>query len=205
MLKANAGTLANLITNQQNYAGVNDAQAVAVRNMRLNGNISNQLANSWNCGIVLNNDSPSGNYEWQDGRHQVSNVLIESFTGDGLVQQNRGTCQFSDVQVFNVGGSGFIVAVDNELTNCDAGGCGIEGFWVQDNSILSNCKAWYCGSALTTSRTSGAARSVTAPSNAWDNGGSATTYSLANGFGNGFLIAGQPGSGAMQGNTAARY
>ena len=198
-LKANAGTLANLITNQQNYAGSNDAQAVAVRNMRLNGNISNQLANSWNCGIVLNNDSPSGNYEWQDGRHQVSNVLIESFTGDGLVQQNRGTCQFSDVQVFNVGGSGFIVSVDNELTNCDAGGCGIEGFWVQDNSQLSNCKAWYCGSALTTSRTSGVAASVTAPNNSWDNGGSATTYSLANGFGNGFLIAGQPGGGAMQG------
>lgn len=203
-LKANAGLLANLITNQQNYAGSNDAQATSVRNMRLDGNRGSQLANSWNCAIVFSNDTPSGNYEYNDGRHQASNLLIQYFTGDGLVAVGNGVTQVSNVQVWQCNGFGFIFNVDNEVTNCDAGGCGIDGFWLQSNSQLANCKAWFCGNALSTNRfagSPGAAASVTAPNNPWDNGGAALTYSLANGFGNGFLV-GQPASGALQGNNS---
>ena len=193
----------NLITNQQNYAGVNDAQATSVRDMRLDGNKGSQLANSWNCGLVFNNDTPSGNYEYTDGRHQASNLLIQNFTGDGLVVAQNGVTQLSDIQVWSCNGFGFVLNVDNEVVNCDAGGCGIDGFWLQGNSQLINCKAWFCGNALTTNRfagSGGAAQSVTAPSNPWDNGGAALTYSLANGFGNGFLI-GVASSGALIGNA----
>lgn len=207
-LKTNAGTLANLITNKQDYEGVNDAQAVTVRNLRLEGNKGNQLANSWNCGIVFNNDTPSGNYEWTDGRHQVSNVIIDQFTGDGFVQADRGVVQVSNVQVFDVDGFGFNINIDSEYVNCDAGGCGLDGWLIQGNNLLSNCKSWYSGYKLTSNRFSGAGATATTrtpPTNAWDGGNIAgLVFSLANGYGNGFTyrnISGSSVAGNYNGGT----
>ncbi len=210
-LKDNAGVGAALITNRQNYSGGNDAQGVQIRNLRLHGNRGAQLPGSWNSGIVLRNDTPSGSYEWVDGRHQISNVLIEQFTGTGIVQTGRGAAQISDVQVFDCDGHGMNLGVDCEVTSCDVGAIGLDGFLSQGNSTFSNCKAWFCGAYLTSSRYEGTpATAVTRDAPAgmpWE--GSDITgglvYSLTNGFGNGFHfidIGGTSVVGNYAGGTA---
>lgn len=211
-LKANAGVNANLITNQQNYSGVNDAQLCTIRDLWLDGNRPNQLAGSWNSGIVLNNSTPSGTYQTTDGRHQVSNVWIENFTGSGLVQAGRGGSQFSDINVWNVGRFGFNCGIDCEYVNCESGGTGLDGWLIQGNNLLSNCKAWYAGSSLVTGRSSGqpsTAQSVTPAVGGfnWDGVNvPGLTYSLANGWGNGFhwaKIENTTYEGNYNGGTAA--
>jgi len=198
-LRASATTLENLIMNVQNYSGVNDAQACGVHKMRLEGNKGSVSGSNWNCGIVFQNSTPSGSYEYTDSRHQVSNVLIQNFSGDGFVQTGRGVVQGTNIQVWTCNGFGFNLSIDSMYTNCDAGGNGLDGFLVQGNNMLSNCKAWYSGYSLMTNRFgSSTAVSVSAPANSWD-GGNITgglTYSLANGFGNGFLYYNIGGSSA---------
>jgi len=198
-LRASATTLENLIMNVQNYSGVNDAQACGVHKMRLEGNKGSVSGSNWNCGIVFQNSTPSGSYEYTDARHQVSNVLIQNFTGDGFVQTGRGVVQGANIQVWTCNGFGFNLSIDSMYTNCDSGGNGLDGFLVQGNNMLSNCKAWYSGYSLMTNRFgTSTAVSVSAPANSWD-GGNITgglTYSLANGFGNGFLYYNIGGSSA---------
>lgn len=193
LLRASATTLENLIMNVQNYSGVNDAQACGVHNMRLDGNKFNVSGSNWNCGIVFQNSTPSGSYEYTDARHQVSNVVIQYFKGDGFVQSGRGVVQAMNVQTWTCDGFGFNLAIDSMYTNCDAANSGLDGFLIQGNNMLSNCKAWYSGNVLTTNRFSGSAgatASVAAPANAWDGGNisGGLTFSMANGFGNGFLV-----------------
>ncbi|MBL7487085.1 glycosyl hydrolase family 28-related protein [Frankia sp. AgW1.1] len=200
-LRSSATSVENLIMNVQNYSGVNDAQACGVHNMRLEGNNGGVSGSNYNSGIVFKNDTPSGTYEYTDARHQVSNVLIQNFTGNGFVQTGRGVVQAMNVQIWSCNGFGFNINIDSQYINCDAGNCGLDGFLIQGNNMLSNCKAWFSGNKLTSNRYSGSAGSattVTAPANAWDGGNisGGLTFSIANGWGNGFVYYNISGSSA---------
>jgi hypothetical protein len=193
-LKTTAGQFDNLFMNAQDIGSTYDANCCQVFDMTLDGQSGSQSAGSpWQAGLVFSNRSPSGSFEYVDGRHQASNLLIQNFTGDGLVQTGTGACQFSDIQVWLCNGFGINVDTDGEMSNCDVGACGLCGIIVQDNYQLTGCKSWFSGAALTSTRGTGAtATTRTAPSGAgappWD-GGSITgglTFSLANGYGNGF-------------------
>lgn len=141
------------------------ATMISVRDMRLDGNVSNQNALSWTGGICFNgsgsNGSGAGNLEYTDIRCQVNNVVIQYFTGDGLTTISRGTSQLDNVQSWANQGCGFNLNIDNEVTNCDAGQSGLDGFFVNGCSQLANCKAWYSGyigataAAITTGATTG--------------------------------------------------
>lgn len=198
--KAAAGSRANMFTNSQNYSSTNDAQSIQIRDLMLDGNRANN-ASTWQCAVVLINDTPSSNYEWVDGRHFVQGLLIQNFTGDGIVQQGRGGSIIANNQVFYVGGFGYNVDIDNYLVGNDAGAIGLDGFLMHGSNYLVGCKAWFCGDALTSSRYAGnnaTAQTVTPPSgNSWD-GGSLTggyVFSLANGWGNGFAWRDPSGTG----------
>lgn len=197
----------NMIMNQQLVGTSWDANCVQVHDMTLDGAKSAMSSGWWNCGIVLSNRTPSGGGEYTDGRHQCSNLLIQNFTGDGFVQSGRGVVQGSDIQVWACSGFGFNIGIDSYYTNCDAGGCGLDGWLIQGNNMLSNCKAWFSGSSLQSTRGTGAtALTVTPPSaNAWDGGSiSGLVFSLANGFGNGFLwynISGTATAGNYSGGS----
>lgn len=206
--KDNAANGAVLIRNKQsNTGGAADAQGVTIRNLMLDGNRWNQGVGAWQCGIVLINDTPDGSdAEYTDGRHQVSNVFIGSFTGDGLVQSGRGDDQFTDIQAWDIQGFGFNVDTDSFLVNCDAGGCGIDGFIIQGSTQLSNCKSWYSGGRLMNGRDAGTnatAVLIDPPAfNYWDGSGiSGHKFSLANGYGCGFSIRNISGSSA-DGNSS---
>lgn len=206
-LKSGAATLDNMFINQQNYSGINDAQACSIRDMRLDGNLSGQGA-TWNCGIVFNNDTPSGSFSYTDGRHFVSNVIIQNFTGDGFVQAGRGGVTCVNVQVWDCSGFGFNLFEDSHYTNCNVGGCGIDGFLIHGGSNrLTSCKAYFSGAALVSGRGVGATLlSVTPPANAWDGGNIAgLTFSLANGFGNGFHWESVNGSSRAGNFSAGSY
>lgn len=175
-LPASSPTLANMITNATN------AQYCRISDMTLDGNNGAQGAGAWQSGIVLNN-GPA------DGRHMVTRVRVQNFTGDGVVQVGRGSSQFSDISVFNCLGFGFNVHEDCYFVNCDIGASGIDGFIIQGGSNrIVGCKSWFSGAALVSGRGVGATLlSVTAPANSWDGGGIAgLTFSLANGYGSGF-------------------
>lgn len=202
-LKPSAGQFANLIVNSQDAgASGNGAQACTIQNLRLDGNNGNQGGGSWQSGIVFTNTySPSWPYEYHDARHLVTNVLVQYFTGDGIVIDDSVV---DNANVWSIGGFGYIIASDANISNSSAGGCGLDGFVINGSSQLTNCKAWFCGSALTSGRYSGdhaTALTVASPPNDWD-GGSGITYSLANGYGNGFLLGPLPGSGQDPGNAA---
>lgn len=190
-LKNGAGARVNLVMNEQNYAGVDDAQGFQIRDLRLDGNRPNN-AGTWNSGIVLRNDTPATNFQYNDGRHQVSNVMIENFSGNGFVQSGRGTVQATNVQVWDVDGFGFNVDMDSEYSNCDAGGTGLCAWLVQGNNLFANCKGWFAGSKLTSNRFNAGtatATTVTPPANAWDGGNvPGLVFSLANGWGNGWTF-----------------
>jgi hypothetical protein len=199
----------NLIMNQQLAGTSYDANCVQVRDLRIDGNKSAMSAGWRNCGIVLSNRTPSGGFEYTDGRHQVSNVLIQNFTGDGLVQAGRGVVQASDVQAWVCNGFGFNLNEDSEYVNCDAGACGLDGFIIQGGSNrLTGCKAWFSGAALVSGRGAGATLlTVTAPPNSWD-GGNITgglTFSLANGYGNGFLWRNISGTSVASNSSGGSY
>lgn len=213
-LSSSAAKFDNLLTNAQLIGTTYDANCCQVRDMTLDGNAGAMSAGWWNSGIVFSNRTPSGGYEYLDGRHQASNLLIQNFTGDGLVQAGRGESQFSDIQVWLVNGFGFNINEDSEYSNCDAGGCGLDGFLIQGGSNrLVGCKSWFSGAKLTSTRGSGAsATTVAAPSGTgapdWDGGNQASpiTFSLANGYGSGFLwlsISGTSTSGNHSTNTLA--
>lgn len=179
-LPANSATLANMITNGTN------AQYCRISDMTLDGNNANQGAGAWQAGIVLNNPPA-------DGRHIVSRVRIQNFTGDGLVQLNRGSSQFSDIQIFGCNGFGVNAHEDCYYTNIDVGASGLDGFLIQGGSNrFASCKSFFSGAALVSGRGAGATLlTVTPPAQAFD-GGSLTggfTFSLASGFGSGFHYA----------------
>lgn len=190
--RANQAPTAVMITNRQNYSGVTDAQGVDIAGLFLDGNKAQQPAGSWQSGILLRNDTPGPDAQWTDGRHTVADVHIENFTGSGFIQSGRGTCQVERVSVWACDGFGFDLDLDSAYSDCDAGGCGLDGFLVRGNNSLVGCKAWFCGTKLTTTVQAGqvaAARTVTPPAG-WNHAGPAgVAMSLANGWGNGFLFA----------------
>jgi hypothetical protein len=198
---ASAGSLTNMITN-----GSGSANACRISDLTLDGNKANN-AGTWQCGIVLAN--PNVGPFFTDGRHQVSNVLIKNFTGDGFVQTGRGSSQFSDVQIFLCDGFGANIHEDCYYSGFDIGSSGIDGMIVQGGSnMIVNSKCWFSGAKLVSSRVDGATLlTVTPPGNFWDGSGIAgLTFSLANGFGNGFYytnISGASQTGNNSGGSMA--
>jgi hypothetical protein len=200
VLSASAPANCTMVSNSQDAgAAGNGAQMCFVSNLRLDGNNSHRAGN-WDSAIVFTNTyHPTWPYEYADARHVISGVNIQYFTGDGIVVDDS---TISDCNIWSVGGFGFVTASDANFANCGAGGCGLDGFVVPGSSQLTNCKSWYSGSALTSGQYSGqnaTALSVTAPNNYWGSG--SLTYTLAAGYGNGFLLAQPAAGGPTQGGN----
>src|SRR5581483_6187047 len=181
------------ISNAQNAGATgNGAQMCFVSNLRLDGNNTNRAGN-WDNGIVFTNTyTPTYPYEYSDARHLITNVNVQYFTGDGIAINDSDV---SDCNVWSVGGFGFATVNDANFSNCSAGGTGLDGFVVPGSCQLTNCKAWYSGVKLTSGQYSGqsaSALTVTAPNNYWGSG--SITCTLAEGYGNGFLL-GTPQAG----------
>jgi hypothetical protein len=211
VLAASSPSNSTFISNSQDAGATgNGAQGCSVRSIRLDLNASNRSGSAWDCGIVFQNTyTPTSPYEYSDARHVIDGVLVQYATGDGIVATDS---VITNSWIWSVGGFGFVTNNDAHVTNCDAGGCGIDGYFIGGSSQLSNCKAWYCGGRLTSGQYSGqsaTATTVSSPANTWD-GGSGITYSLANGYGNGFLVAGDGNYAALsncyaQDNARAGY
>lgn len=118
------------------------ARMVTVADMRLQGNVSGQGANVVH-GLCF--DGSNTGLEYNDMRAQARNMVIEDFTGDCVTLTSNGTCQLESIQAWNSQGNGFVVGIDSEITNCDAGSCGKNGFDLTGNTQISNCKAWFSG------------------------------------------------------------
>jgi len=88
-LAPNSPALMNMITN-----GSTNENMITISDMTLDGNRANN-AGTWQCGIVLQNAVAGPLYT--DGRHTVTRVMIQNFTGDGLVQTGRGGSHFTDI------------------------------------------------------------------------------------------------------------
>jgi hypothetical protein len=187
-------TTGHLLMNKQ---GALAAQGCGIRNIRLNGNKEHQEAGHWNCGVVMSNPEGSEPWEYLDSWHKLHNVMIENFPGDGLVQHSTNSAGGSLVAVsvnsWINDGFGFNLNQDCEYIGCTAGSSGLDGFLIQGGSNrLTACKAYFSGRKLVATRNVNKTPfpEVTAPAaNIWD-GGSQTSlpkFSLANGWGNGFL------------------
>lgn len=184
-LPASSPALTNMIANSGN------ANAWYISDLILDGNKANQGAGSWQSAIVLNN--PSAGPFYSDGRHQVRNVIIQNFTGDGLVQIGKGGSQFTDIQIFLCDGFGLNCKQDSYYANLNIGACGIDGAIIQGASNqFHGCKFWFSGAKLVSDRSASATLlTVAAPANSWDGGGitGGLNFSLANGWGNGVTWA----------------
>jgi hypothetical protein len=183
-LVANAGTLVNMIMNTV------DVKYFRFSDFIIDGNAGAQVANSWNCGIVLQNPSA-------DGRHMGWRVRIQNIAGDGLVQTGRGSSSFGDFHIFGAGGFGLNVHEDCYFVNFDIGACGIDGILEQGSSNqFAACKSWFSGANLVSGRGDPVSLlTVNAPNNFWDGGGIAgLQFSLVNGWGNGHRVANISGS-----------
>lgn len=136
LCKAGTTTGSTMITN------VSTATMIAVRDMTLLGNLGNQSTNII-AGIKFNGSGAGS--EYTDMRSQMSHLMVQDFTGDGVTITGRGVCQVSDVQAWNNAGHGFSFSIDSEAVNCDAGQNGKNGFYVTGNTKFTNCKAWFSG------------------------------------------------------------
>lgn len=200
-----AGSPANstLVSNAPNAGATgNGAQMCFVSSLRLDGNNSHRSGN-WDNGIVFTNTyTPTYPYEYSDARHLITNVNVQYFTGDGIVINDSDV---SDCNIWSVGGFGFATINDANFVNCSAGGTGLDGFVVPGSCQLTNCKAWYSGVKLTSGQYSGqsaTALTVTASNNYW--GGGSITYTLAEGYGNGFLL-GTPQAGTAGPSASGNF
>lgn len=234
MRRTNAQQFEKFISNIQDYSGVNDAQGCLVADIRLygdkynvtangggfyNGNANPALAGNWHDALVLRNDTPSSSglgYEYVDGRHIVENVFIEAFRGNGLVISGRSDSTVKSVKVWDCDGFSFNTAVDTYMSDCDSGAAGLDGFLFQGNNNASNCKSWFSGAKLVTSRTINPNSLASQPSipappassgMTWNgcNISGGLTFSLSNGFGNGFLWLTISGSALAGNNSGGTY
>lgn len=108
-------------------------------------------------GIMLDNsaaagtDATNGISEWVDGRHYVSDVLVQNAKGNGLHITGRGVTMVDRVQAWLCDGHGFYGGLDSHYSQCDAGSSGLDGFFIANgNTRYVGCKAWFSGRISTT-------------------------------------------------------
>lgn len=117
-----------------------------VMNLRIDGNKANQSTGSGRHGIHFNCPSTSPQ-EYADSFLKIFNVTVKDCKEDGIKLEGRGETKVSLVNVRDVDGVGYNLAMpDSDFNLCGAGNCGKQGFLITGpNNRLSNCKAYYCG------------------------------------------------------------
>lgn len=135
LCKASTANNAYMITNNTT------ATMICVSNMSLLGNLGNQ-SNTVNG---INFDGSGSGSEYTDMRSMMHHLEVQDFTGDGVTIMGRGVCQANAIQAWNNKGHGFVLSIDSEVSDCDAGQNGKNGFHITGNTKIANCKAWFSG------------------------------------------------------------
>jgi hypothetical protein len=134
-------------------AGTANASMCGVRNLKLDGNSSQQTSGT--CHGIYFTTNPltaaqtgtSGyNGEWFDMHHVIDNVQIHNVRGDGVHLAGRSAIQLSKVWVDHALGYGYYSTFDTHFTHCEADAAGLAGFYVNNASVrMAACKAYLCG------------------------------------------------------------
>lgn len=135
LMKSSAANNAVMLSN------LSTATMTSISDLSVLGNLGNQ--SNQVHGIVITG-SGSGS-EYHDERSQITNVLVQDFTGDGVAILGTGVNQIHNVQAWNNKGHGFVLGIDSELSDCDAGQNGRDGFHITGNTKIANSKAWFSG------------------------------------------------------------
>lgn len=146
--RRNGGTTTGaLIKNTTN------ARMCSVRQLMIDGkNVGDLTSHGLHMdnSAALDTDITNGISEYVDGRHFISDLVIQNCQGDGLHLQGRGDVMVTRVQSWINRGHGFVTGTDSFFSDCDSGAAGLDGFFIEGaNTRLTSCKAWYAGDVST--------------------------------------------------------
>lgn len=151
-LKLVNGVNADFVTNKVSPDGVAaNAQMVALRSLTLDGNRANQTAGR---GVFWTQNPQRGQAtgdDVNDPRMLMENVFLRNIWGDGFANTGRSEIHLHNVNVFFIGGHGFVPDADTFFSACKTGATGKAGYYITVSSIrIVNSKAFYAGDGTAT-------------------------------------------------------
>ena len=147
-IKLKNGSNTSVITNYVSPDGIiANAEFVAVTNLMIDGNKTNQTTTSHGIYFTSNPTQTHATNDLDFDTHQrVENVEIYNCHDDGFSASSRSSMVLLNVYTFKCDGNGFSSTYDTDYESCVSGWAGINGFYINNSSVrLAACKAFYSG------------------------------------------------------------
>jgi parallel beta-helix repeat protein len=147
-LKLKNGANADVIKNYVSSNGVEgNAEFVAVRNLSIDGNKSNQTGTSHGIRFSTNPLSTNATNDEDFDTHQlIENVFMDNIKSTGIYCTGRGASRIINVTVYRADEYSFRPGFDTVMVGCISGESGYEGFYIEHSSLyLSSCDSFYSG------------------------------------------------------------